>query len=124
MKMMLCENRNLYDLCRRYVYYYKAYNEFKKLNQIYWSKSMKYAYDDLKEKLGEVENQIIILILDTLIPDDAYVEISCNPNFETYRGFESIIGFGKPASIQTVSIHSPSFYEFVEKLLIEKNRKF
>ena len=72
---MLSEDRKFYDLCRKYKYYYKSYQEVAKLKDIYWSKYIQEAYNEVSKDLKDVENEIIFLIFDKLF-DEKYVQIN------------------------------------------------
>lgn len=73
--MILSENREFYDLCRKYVHFYKAYNEMKKVNEKYWTKSINYAYEDIELKLEYIEKQIMNCLFSLIIPKDTKIEI-------------------------------------------------
>lgn len=72
---MLSKDRTFYDLCRKYKYYYKSYKEVEKLEGIYWSKYVQEAYKEVKEKLDEVENEIMHYILNHIINENSMVKI-------------------------------------------------
>lgn len=73
--MILSENREFYDLCRKYVHFYKAYNEMKKVNEKYWTKSINYAYKDIELKLEYIEKQIMNCLFSSIIPKYTKIEI-------------------------------------------------
>ena len=64
---MLSDNRRFYDLCRKYKYYYQAYREVEKLKDIYWSKYITDAYNEVKSKLDKTEDEIIFAIFHELL---------------------------------------------------------
>lgn len=66
---MLSDNREFYDLCRKYKYYYQAYRKIEKLKDIYWSKYIIDAYNEVKSKLDKTENEIIFAIFHELLGD-------------------------------------------------------
>lgn len=52
------KDRKLYDLCRKYKYYYKAHEELRKLDEIYWNKHLRKAFNDSERQLKEVTDEI------------------------------------------------------------------
>lgn len=71
---MLSKDRKLYDLCRKYKYYYKAFKEIEHLKNVYWSKYIQEAYKDAKQKLEDIEKEIKYLVFDDLIGDNSRVD--------------------------------------------------
>lgn len=63
MKFSLNDNKKLYDLCRRYKYFYKKYDEIKHLEKCYWSKYIKDAYQEAVTDLDDCTLEIIELVL-------------------------------------------------------------
>lgn len=72
---MLSDNRRFYDLCRKYKYYYQAYREVEKLKDIYWSKYIIDAYNEVKSKLDETEDEIIFTIFYELLGDVTHYDV-------------------------------------------------
>ena len=66
---MLSDNRQFYDLCRKYKYYYQAYKKIEYLKDIYWSKYILDAYKEVKSELEKTENEIIFAIFYELLGD-------------------------------------------------------
>lgn len=64
---MLSNDREFYDLCRKYKYFYKSYKEVEKLKEVYWSKYVQEAYKEVKSDLDNIEKEIIDLVLDELL---------------------------------------------------------
>lgn len=75
---LLSKNRDFYDLCRKYKYYYNAYKEIERMKKIYWSKFIQEAYKDAKNELDNIENEIIQLILMELVNEPSKIEIKRN----------------------------------------------
>ena len=73
---MLFKNRKFYDLCRKYKYHYKAYQKIKPLKDVYWSKYLQEAYNEVEHNLEETETEMILLLLDEMIDDSSEIEIS------------------------------------------------
>ena len=73
--MQINENRELYDLCRKYKFFYKQHEEIKHLDKCYWSKYIREAYKESEQNLNDVTKEIIKLILNDFI-DDGGVNIS------------------------------------------------
>lgn len=69
---MLSDNRKFYDLCRKYKYYYNAYQKIKHLEDIYWSKYLKEAYDEVEQNLKDIEDEMVFLIFEELM--GGYIE--------------------------------------------------
>ena len=67
MKYSLNDDRKLYDLCRRYKYLYKRYDEIKHLEKCYWSKHIKDACDEALRDLECTTLEIIELVLGEFI---------------------------------------------------------
>ena len=81
----LNEDRTLYDLCRKYKYYYTAIQELRKVNGKYWNKHLQLALEEAEDNLTDVTDEITYNILHKYI---GYFEIEhdCNypyPNFKT-----------------------------------------
>ena len=55
---MSSNDRKLYDLCRKYQYYWKGCREFEKLDKVYWDKNIEKAFVDCQKKLENVVNDI------------------------------------------------------------------
>ena len=72
---MLSDNREFYDLCRKYKYFYNAYKEVEKMKDIYWSKFIQKAYKDVEKQLKEVEDEIISLVLNEIIDEESTIQI-------------------------------------------------
>jgi hypothetical protein len=75
------ENRDLYDLCRKYKFFYKQHEEIKKLDTCYWNKHIREAYKKSERDLNNVTKEIIKLILKDFIYDGG-VEIKCERPFD------------------------------------------
>lgn len=69
---MLSENREFYDLCRKYKYYYNAYKKIEPLKDVYWSKYLKEAYDEVEQNLKDIEDEMVFLIFEELM--GGYIE--------------------------------------------------
>ena len=63
---MLTKDRKFYDLCRKYKYYYKAYQEVSKLKDVYWSKYTQEAYKEVEKKIEETEKEMMHCFFDSL----------------------------------------------------------
>jgi len=55
-------NREMYDLCRRYQYFYKALKEVESVYHKYGyhAPQLKCACDDIKKKLEDVRNDLVV----------------------------------------------------------------
>ena len=73
---MLSDNRQFYDLCRKYKYYYQAYKKIEHLKDIYWSKYIIDAHNEVKSKLDETENAIIFAIFYELLGDVIHYDVN------------------------------------------------
>ena len=112
---MIFEDREFYDLCRKYKYYYKAYQEFSNLKNIYWSQYMRDAYKDLEKKLSKVEEEMINCMLDSMISTTDTINIQSNV-------IEPDFGFSSRMSpfvnhIETMETDSPKLIRHITILL-------
>jgi hypothetical protein len=110
--MILSENREFYDLCRKYMYFYKAYNEMKKVNEKYWTKSINYAYEDIELKLEYIEKQIMNCLFSLIIPEDAKIEIEADVVCDFFD-----IGVRFPKVEKRTIVHSSDFSNCIEEYL-------
>lgn len=106
---MMSDDRKLYDLCRKYKYYYKAYQEVKHLEDVYWSKYLKKVFDEVVDKLEEVENEIIFLIFSELMGERIVMDIDVDYMYK--YGSDKKIPVDFKLNIEGIN------EEFVHKLL-------
>ena len=113
--MKINDDRTLYDLCRRYKYYYNACESLKKVDSKYWNKHLRKAYKDAQNQLEDTTKRIIMLVLSEFIDPHTSVSIDVDvPYCDSYSRF------GKrfmTKGITTVSITDERFAEYVKKLI-------
>ena len=118
--MQINENRDLYDLCRKYKFFYKQHEEIKKLDTCYWNKHIREAYKKSERDLNNVTKEIIKLILNDFIYDGG-VNIECNVPHEFgafMRCGRSMISSFRP--IEEVTFVSDRLATIVKEMMMEK----
>lgn len=112
---MLSDNREFYDLCRKYKYYYQAYKKIEHLKDIYWSKYIIDAYNEVKSELDETENEIIFAIFYELLGDVTNYDV--NREFDT----KPLAVWSMPKVIkEDVTIHNKQKFNNKLKQYVEK----
>ena len=120
--MQINENRELYDLCRKYKFFYKQHEEIKHLEKCYWSKYIREAYKESEQNLYYVTIDIIKLILDEFIHDggvDITHQTPCNVNSPFGNGLSRMnISMFRP--IAEVTITSDRLAIIIQEMIKEK----
>ena len=121
MKYSLNNDRKLYDLCRRYKYLYKRYDEIKHLDKCYWSKYIKKAYDEAVSDLEMCTLEIIELVLGEFC-SEFNTSIEMHNNVEPiYESFPSrMSGCLCKGREYKVIIDNKELMMLVEKMLMRK----
>lgn len=113
---MLSNDRKLYDLCRKYKYYYKAYQKIKPLKEVYWSKYLEEAYDEVENELENIENEIIFLIFDNVIDEWSTIQIDRDviKRYDLNRAFVHNL---------RVSVYDSDFVDLMKKYMDNRREK-
>lgn len=122
MKYSLNDDRKLYDLCRKYKYQYKKFEEIKHLSDCYWSKYIKEAYYEAKTDLEHTTLEIIELVLGEFC-SNFNTSIECINDIEPYRCWTNpnIIGYCKKSHEKhNVIIDNKELMKIVERMLMRK----
>lgn len=109
---MLSENREFYDLCRKYKYYYNAYKQVEHLKDIYWSKYIRDAYKEVEFELQKVEDEIIFKIFEKILGKYPKIEVERihDDRFWGEYGIPNVIG-------EKIILDEPKFCEYVQKYI-------
>ena len=79
--------KEIYDLCRRYQYFYKAHREIKDvaLKYGYHSPQLNQATVNIKQKLDEVKDELCVALLRTNAKSVRNLKISTNhPSYHSF----------------------------------------
>lgn len=68
-------DRRLYDLCRKYKYFYRKYTSLKKVNDEFYDKDVRNAYVKAQDELDDIRDDIITVLLSPYLRG---VEINCD----------------------------------------------
>ena len=115
--MILMNDKSFYTLIRRFRYQYKKYHAIKDVCEEYPDKTLREAYDKVRNDLMDTTNRIVLMVLGGFInPNNTDVEFSqdfIEPSF----GFGS--RFGKCVCSEKhhkVTVDDKELYEFVVEL--------
>lgn len=118
--MQINENRELYDLCRKYKFFYKQHEEIKHLDKCYWSKYIREAYKESEQNLNNVTKEIIKLILNDFIYDGGVsIEANIHHEVDAFGRFGRQL-FGSVRPMQEVTIASDRLAIIIQEMLNEK----
>ena len=120
--MQINENRELYDLCRKYKFFYKQHEEIKHLDKCYWSKYIREAYKESEKNLYYVTIDIIKLVLDEFIHDggvDITQEAPCDVN-SPFANRLSRMSISMFRPIAEVTIASDRLALIIQEIIKEK----
>lgn len=113
------QNRELYDLCRKYKYAFKKHNEINKLNKDFWSEHIIEAHKEALIELKEAEWEIIKYIF------MKYIDFS---TIESEMSRDVGYGYSIPNSTYPIpgtesyktTIFDKEFYDICSRILMEK----
>ena len=120
--MQINENRELYDLCRKYKFFYKQHEEIKHLDKCYWSKYIREAYKESEQNLYNVTIDIIKLVLDEFIHDGG-VDITQQAPYDVDNPFVNRLGrmsISMFRPITEVTITSDRLAIIIQEMIKEK----
>lgn len=118
----MVEDRTLYDLCRRYQYYWRAYQKVKPLQDIYWSKYLKQTHDEIKEKLDEVTEDIMYEMAKKMGIIKDFRGTFHNNIEPIYNCDFNIVGIQRKGE-HSVEIESDVFVQQLSKMLGRRHRE-
>ena len=124
--MQINENRDLYDLCRKYKFFYKQHEEIKHLDKCYWSKYIREAYKESEQNLNDVTFKIIELVLDEFIHDGGVSinqNVPCDVN-SLFARRQSILGISSYTPLAEVTISSNRLANIVERMMVRKGYEY
>lgn len=117
--MQINENRELYDLCRKYKFYYKQHEEIKHLDKCYWSKYIREAYKESEKNLYYVTIDIIKLVLDEFIHDGGVdIETNVPIEFDAFWSGRQRLSPYRP--MPEVTIKSNRLATIIQEMIKEK----
>ena len=118
--MQINENRDLYDLCRKYKFFYKQHEEIKKLDTCYWNKHIREAYKKSERDLNNVTKEIIKLILNDFIYEGGVsINVNAPTEFDAFRRCgKSIMSSYRP--MEEVTFTSNGLAIIVKEMMMEK----
>ena len=112
-------DRTLYDLCRKYKYYYKQYQDVQPLKDKYYSKYLYQAYLEAENNLNKVLMEIIYYIFENTGALKNVTITSDNP--DRIPTFDSVLFAQKPSN-KTI-IHGTEFAEIMTEIITIKGKK-
>lgn len=124
--MNINENRELYDLCRKYKFFYKQHEEIKKLDSCYWNKHIREAYKKSERDLNDVAFKIIELVLSEFIYDGG-VSISQNTPIDVNSPIGcrlDRLGISGYIPLAEVTFSSNKLANIVERIMMEKGHGY
>lgn len=101
------EDRQLYDLCRKYKFYYGQYHEFKKIEGKYWNKHLRVALKDCEENLQKTLLEIVYYIFNVA---GVFKDFEMECNVPTMRRWDKDY---------VVKINGFNFYKLLQLLISE-----
>lgn len=110
---MMMTDRKLYDLCRKYRYFYRKYSTLKEVNDEFHDKNIRSAYVDAKNELEEIHKEIIA---EVLYPYLNNVEIEVDAPYDD-RWFNPFIN---RRCDYTTTIKDKGFADMVNEVLLRK----
>lgn len=121
MKYSLNDDRKLYDLCRKYKYQYKKFEEVKHLYDCYWSKYIKEAYYEAKTDLECTTLEIIELVLGEFC-SNFNTSIECTNDIEPYQCWTNpkMMGYCSRGREHKVIIDNKELVMIIESMLMGK----
>ena len=112
-------DRRLYDLCRKYKYFYRKYTSLKKVNDEFYDKDVRNAYFKAQDELDDIRDDIITVLLSPYLRE---VEINCDvPTDGCWFGREFVRNPIKNHSYST-TINGKGFADLINMVLINSRR--
>lgn len=115
--MKINKDRTLYDLCRKYKYYYNACKSLKEVDGRFWNKHLMKAYKDAQEELDDVTRRIILLSISEFIHPHTSVNIETEAPYDLMTDMGRIGKYYKTRQLSTVTIVDNEFAKYVKELL-------
>ena len=107
-------DRRLYDLCRKYKYFYRKYTSLKKVNDEFYDKDVKNAYVKVKTDLDEIRRELVAEILYPYLWD---AEITCETQHDNISSWGSRMLVNPFQRIEyTTTIRGKGFADFVSQI--------
>ena len=105
--MRVNEDRELYDLCRKYKFFYKKCEDLKKCRDKYHDKNIRNAYSDAKKELDNVAWEIYACLIGTYTG-------TCELECEVIRGnYKTPF---RPHASFVSHIYGKEFYDLMQNL--------
>lgn len=112
-------DRRLYDLCRKYKYFYRKYTSLKKVNDEFYDKDVRNAYFKAQDELDDIRDDIITVLLSPYLGG---VEINCDvPTDGCWFGREFIKNHIENQNYST-TIEGKKFADLINMVLINGKR--
>ena len=112
-------DRLLYDLCRKYKYYYKQYQDIQPLKDKYYSKYLYQAYLEAENNLNKVLMEIIYYIFENTGALKSVTITGDNP--DRIPTFDSVLFTQTPSNKTTIK--GEEFAEIMTEIITIKGKK-
>ena len=112
-------DRTLYDLCRKYKYYYKQYQDVQPLKDKYYSKYLYQAYLEAENNLNKILMEIIYCIFENTGALTRVTITGDKPN--RIPTFDNVFFAQTPANKTTIK--GEEFAEIMTELITIKGKK-
>ena len=112
-------DRTLYDLCRKYKYYYKQYQDVQPLKDKYYSKYLYQAYLEAENNLNKILMEIIYCIFENTGALKSVTITGDNP--DRIPTFDNVLFAQKPSNKTTIK--GEEFAEIMTELITIKGKK-
>lgn len=110
-------DRKVYDACRRYKFYWTAYQEIKRLDKRFWNKHIRKAHREYENKL----NECLLELLESIINPSDYMGWEVSNHYEDFPSFGGSIG--RRLMDSSVSTSNPDTVDLIVKMIQHKMKR-
>ena len=118
MSYEMSNSRELYDLCRKYRFYYQQKKGLEELDKKFWSKDIHKAYNKSVDNLNMIIDRMIELVISEFIrPFNVQIQHVNRPRTDKHGTLPQI----RIDSEDSVVINDKEFCDIVERVMRQKN---